>query len=107
MSTRCRPRRAPDLIRTGPTLIGDAASPVTRLETVHGVSFRLDRLTPTGVYKGAFDNDCDRREARPMKLGVIIPQGWTGDYDGWDPAKAWGRSVALARQADELGIESI
>ncbi len=42
-----------------------------------------------------------------MKLGVIIPQGWTGDYDGWDPAKAWGRSVTLARQADELGIESI
>ena len=42
-----------------------------------------------------------------MKLGVIIPQGWTGDYDGWDPAKAWARSVALAKQADELGIESI
>jgi F420-dependent oxidoreductase-like protein len=38
---------------------------------------------------------------------VIIPQGWTGDYDGWEPATAWGRSVALAKQADELGIESI
>ncbi len=42
-----------------------------------------------------------------MKLGVIIPQGWTGDYDGWDPSKAWARSVTLAKQADELGIESI
>ena len=42
-----------------------------------------------------------------MKLGVIIPQGWTGDYDGWDPSEAWARSVTLARQADELGIESI
>jgi F420-dependent oxidoreductase-like protein len=42
-----------------------------------------------------------------MKLGVIIPQGWTGDYDGWDAATAWGRSVTLARQADELGLESI
>jgi F420-dependent oxidoreductase-like protein len=42
-----------------------------------------------------------------MKLGVIIPQGWTGDYDGWDPATAWARSVALARQADDLGFESI
>ena len=42
-----------------------------------------------------------------MKLGVIIPQGWTGDYDGWDPAEAWARSVTLARQADDLGFESI
>ena len=42
-----------------------------------------------------------------MKLGVIIPQGWTGDYDGWDPSEAWSRSVALAKQADDLGIESI
>ncbi len=42
-----------------------------------------------------------------MRLGVIVPQGWTGDYDGWDPAEAWARSVALARQADDLGFESI
>jgi F420-dependent oxidoreductase-like protein len=42
-----------------------------------------------------------------MKLGVIIPQGWTGDYDGWDATAAWGRSVALARQAEDLGVESI
>ncbi|MFI5225047.1 MAG: TIGR03560 family F420-dependent LLM class oxidoreductase [Candidatus Limnocylindrales bacterium] len=42
-----------------------------------------------------------------MKLGVIIPQGWTGDYDGWDPAEAWARSVTLARRADDLGFESI
>ena len=42
-----------------------------------------------------------------MKLGVIIPQGWVGDYDGWDPLKAWARSVMLAALADDLGIESI
>ena len=42
-----------------------------------------------------------------MKLGVIIPQGWTGDYDGWDATAAWSRSVALAHQADDLGVESI
>ncbi len=42
-----------------------------------------------------------------MRLGVIVPQGWTGDYDGWDPAEAWARSVVLARQADDLGFESI
>jgi F420-dependent oxidoreductase-like protein len=42
-----------------------------------------------------------------MKLGVIVPQGWTGEYAGWDPAKAWARSVAVARRADQLGFDSI
>lgn len=42
-----------------------------------------------------------------MKVGVVVPQGWTGEYDGWNPARAWRRSVAVARQAEELGFESI
>ena len=42
-----------------------------------------------------------------MKVGVIVPQGWTGEYDGWDSAAAWQRSVEVAKQADELGFESI
>ncbi len=42
-----------------------------------------------------------------MHLGIIVPQGWTGEYDGWDPQKAWARSIAVARQADTLGYESI
>jgi len=42
-----------------------------------------------------------------MKVGVIVPQGWTGEYDGWDPARAWARTVAVARQAERLGFESI
>jgi F420-dependent oxidoreductase-like protein len=42
-----------------------------------------------------------------MKAGVIIPQGWTGEYDGWDPRQAWERSEALAIEAEELGFESI
>jgi F420-dependent oxidoreductase-like protein len=42
-----------------------------------------------------------------MKLGVIVPQGWTGEYDGWDPLEAWQRTVAVAQQADRLGFESI
>ena len=42
-----------------------------------------------------------------MKLGVIVPQGWTGEYDGWDPLKAWARTVEVAQQADRLGFESI
>lgn len=42
-----------------------------------------------------------------MKLGVIVPQGWTGEYDGWEPDRAWGRTSLLAQQADRLGVESI
>jgi F420-dependent oxidoreductase-like protein len=42
-----------------------------------------------------------------MQVGMIVPQGWTGEYDGWDAAAAWARTVAVARQADRLGFESI
>ena len=42
-----------------------------------------------------------------MKLGAIVPQGWTGEYDGRDPAEAWSRTVAVARHAERLGFESI
>jgi len=42
-----------------------------------------------------------------MKLGIIVPQGWTGEYDGWEPERAWERTVAVARQAERIGAESI
>lgn len=42
-----------------------------------------------------------------MKVGLIVPQGWTGEYDGWDPAEAWSRTVAVVRQVEALGFESI
>ena len=42
-----------------------------------------------------------------MKLGVIVPQGWTGEYDGWDALEAWRRTVDVAQHADRLGFESI
>jgi F420-dependent oxidoreductase-like protein len=42
-----------------------------------------------------------------MKLGVIVPQGWTGEYDGWEPERAWARTVEVAQQAERLGFESI
>jgi F420-dependent oxidoreductase-like protein len=42
-----------------------------------------------------------------MKLGVIVPQGWTGEYDGWEPERAWARTVAVAQQAERIGAESI
>ncbi len=42
-----------------------------------------------------------------MDIGVIVPQGWTGEYDGWDPSEAWQRTLAVARQAEALGVESL
>jgi len=42
-----------------------------------------------------------------MRIGAIVPQGWTGEYDGWDSLDAWRRTVEVAQQADRLGFESI
>ena len=42
-----------------------------------------------------------------MEVGVVVPQGWTGEYDGRDARRAWERTVAVARQAERLGFESV
>jgi F420-dependent oxidoreductase-like protein len=42
-----------------------------------------------------------------MQVGLMSPQGWKGEYDGWDAAEAWARTVELARQAETLGFESL
>jgi F420-dependent oxidoreductase-like protein len=42
-----------------------------------------------------------------MQVGLMAPQGWKGEYDGWDAAAAWTRTVELARQAEDLGFESL
>jgi F420-dependent oxidoreductase-like protein len=42
-----------------------------------------------------------------MDIGVVVPQGWTGEYDGWDAPRAWERTVSVARQAERLGFESV
>src|SRR5205823_825001 len=49
----------------------------------------------------------DERGGRRMQVGIMAPQGWKGEYDGWDPAAAWARTVELATQAEELGFESL
>ena len=42
-----------------------------------------------------------------MQVGLLTPQGWKGEYDGWDAAAAWTRTVELSRQAETLGFESL
>jgi F420-dependent oxidoreductase-like protein len=41
-----------------------------------------------------------------MQVGLMIPQGWKYEYNGWDPAAAWTRTLDLARHAEEAGFES-
>ena len=42
-----------------------------------------------------------------MKIGAVVPQGWVGEYDGWEPLDAWRRTTDVAKHADRLGFESI
>jgi len=42
-----------------------------------------------------------------VKVGVITPQGWTGEFNGWEAGRAWSRTVAVAQQAERLGFESV
>ena len=42
-----------------------------------------------------------------MKIGAIVPQGWVGEYDGWEPLDAWRRTTEVAQQADRLGFDAI
>jgi F420-dependent oxidoreductase-like protein len=41
-----------------------------------------------------------------MLVGVMIPQGWKYENNGWDAAAAWARTMELARDAEALGFES-
>jgi F420-dependent oxidoreductase-like protein len=41
-----------------------------------------------------------------VDVGLLIPQGWKREYDGWDPAVAWQRTTELLVQAEDLGFES-
>jgi F420-dependent oxidoreductase-like protein len=42
-----------------------------------------------------------------MKIGVIVPQGWTGEYRGRNAVDAWARTRSIAKQSEALGFESI
>ncbi len=42
-----------------------------------------------------------------MHIGLMVPQGWKGEYNGWRADEAWERSVRLAQEAEGLGFESL
>jgi F420-dependent oxidoreductase-like protein len=42
-----------------------------------------------------------------MRIGILVPQGWVGEYNGWNPSEAWARTRDVAWQVESLGFESI
>jgi alkanesulfonate monooxygenase SsuD/methylene tetrahydromethanopterin reductase-like flavin-dependent oxidoreductase (luciferase family) len=42
-----------------------------------------------------------------MKVGLVLPQGYFNEFEGWEPVRAWDRIVELAATAERLGFESI
>ena len=42
-----------------------------------------------------------------MKIGLVLPQGYFNEFEGWEPGRAWARIVELAQTAEKLGFESI
>jgi F420-dependent oxidoreductase-like protein len=42
-----------------------------------------------------------------MKVGITLPQGCDREYLGMEARRAWERTVEVAREAEELGFESL
>jgi alkanesulfonate monooxygenase SsuD/methylene tetrahydromethanopterin reductase-like flavin-dependent oxidoreductase (luciferase family) len=44
---------------------------------------------------------------KTMRMGLCVPQGYFNEYDGWDPVKAWKRTLEVSQLGARLGFESI
>lgn len=44
---------------------------------------------------------------RPMKAGLVLPQGCDREYKGLEPTTAWQLACDTARRAEQLGFESL
>ena len=42
-----------------------------------------------------------------MKIGLILPQGFFNEFEGWPAERAWRRMLEIARLAESLGFDSI
>jgi alkanesulfonate monooxygenase SsuD/methylene tetrahydromethanopterin reductase-like flavin-dependent oxidoreductase (luciferase family) len=42
-----------------------------------------------------------------VKIGLILPQGFFNEFEGWPAERAWQRILTLAQLAERLGFESI
>ena len=51
--------------------------------------------------------DTGPRRRERMQVGLMAPQGWKGEFDGWPADRAWARTLELTAQAEALGFESL
>jgi alkanesulfonate monooxygenase SsuD/methylene tetrahydromethanopterin reductase-like flavin-dependent oxidoreductase (luciferase family) len=42
-----------------------------------------------------------------MKVGLLVPQGYFGEFDGWPPTRAWERVMAIAERGRSLGFDAL
>ena len=42
-----------------------------------------------------------------MKVGLLLPQGYFNEFEGWRPADAWARILEIARLGERLGFDSL
>src|SRR5687767_12650674 len=42
-----------------------------------------------------------------MQIGVIVPQGYFGEFEGWHPGQAMERILDIATRVEQLGFDSI
>ena len=42
-----------------------------------------------------------------MRLGLLLPQGYFNEFDGWNPHDAYRRVLAIALEAERRGFDSI
>ncbi len=42
-----------------------------------------------------------------MRAGLILPQGWFGEFEGWDPIAAFERCLEIACAAERAGFDSL
>ena len=42
-----------------------------------------------------------------MRIGLVLPQGYFNEFDGWEPVRAWRRIVENAELGARLGFESL
>jgi alkanesulfonate monooxygenase SsuD/methylene tetrahydromethanopterin reductase-like flavin-dependent oxidoreductase (luciferase family) len=42
-----------------------------------------------------------------VRVGLLVPQGYFGEFDGWAPTDAWARVLAVAERGRRMGFESL
>jgi alkanesulfonate monooxygenase SsuD/methylene tetrahydromethanopterin reductase-like flavin-dependent oxidoreductase (luciferase family) len=42
-----------------------------------------------------------------MQIGLLLPQGYFDEFDGWTPGAAWDRILEIARLGERLGFDSL